>query len=705
MTNTIATSANVTISGTDLAGNSYSGTDSITFTINQADNVPPTVILTDSDADNVVGLGDSITVTATFSEAMLATPTISITAGQATNVAMSASASSAIWTYNWTVSSTVSTEVSVTVSGTDLAGIAYSGTDSLTFRIKVLPDYLPTDGLVAWYPFNGNANDESGNGKDGTVLNGPQLSTDRNGTADSAYNFDWANVTGYGSDWQRINLDHDFNLGGTFSMNVWINPENHYWPNNNAKSAMILGGSSGCVQNGFRFSINTIDGVDGSIGASDGTSGFVGFDTNETVLLNSWQMVTLVVEGGNSAKMYKNGDLIASTTDANFNLSSCLTIGIHHQSNGKWYYFDGKIDDVGIWDRALSQAEVAQLYTSQIDTTSPTVTLTHNTSPTTTVSHGDTVTVTATFSKAMQATPTINITGAQATDVAMSATASSAIWTYNWTVSSTVATEVSVTVSGTDLAGIAYSGMDSLTFSIIVDNDPPTLVALEDSIDDITISPSQQISITASFSEPVTNTQIVIRDSQSTSQYAMIPYIDFDFNEHWRQNSSGVVEEPNNSGAGETYYFGLISGPSYHPQFNDLVFVDYGEGGDALRIFVETSEHVNQLTGMTKVGNLVGRITFTVQLSMNSLIQINTVLNQLGANLASIETQDEFDYLTTIFRSDANLTQSGPYIFSLYKILTVMRTEPAGGWEWKRLDILNGNIVGWSHRLYLVKYR
>jgi len=34
-----------------------------------------------------------------------------------------------------------------------------------------VPDYVPTEGLVAWYPFNGNANDESGNGNDG-VING-----------------------------------------------------------------------------------------------------------------------------------------------------------------------------------------------------------------------------------------------------------------------------------------------------------------------------------------------------------------------------------------------------------------------------------------------------------------------------------------------------------------------------------------------------
>ena len=45
------------------------------------------------------------------------------------------------------------------------------------------------DGLVAYYPFNGDANDESGNGNDGTV-NGATLTLDRNGVADSAFDFD-----------------------------------------------------------------------------------------------------------------------------------------------------------------------------------------------------------------------------------------------------------------------------------------------------------------------------------------------------------------------------------------------------------------------------------------------------------------------------------------------------------------------------------
>jgi hypothetical protein len=54
-----------------------------------------------------------------------------------------------------------------------------------------LPSYLPADGLVGWWPFNGNANDESGNGNDG-VVNGATLSVDRNGNLSSAFNFDGA---------------------------------------------------------------------------------------------------------------------------------------------------------------------------------------------------------------------------------------------------------------------------------------------------------------------------------------------------------------------------------------------------------------------------------------------------------------------------------------------------------------------------------
>jgi hypothetical protein len=54
---------------------------------------------------------------------------------------------------------------------------------------QTLPSYVPNNGLVGWWPFNGNANDESGNGNNGTV-NGATLASDRFGNGNKSYLFD-----------------------------------------------------------------------------------------------------------------------------------------------------------------------------------------------------------------------------------------------------------------------------------------------------------------------------------------------------------------------------------------------------------------------------------------------------------------------------------------------------------------------------------
>ena len=59
--------------------------------------------------------------------------------------------------------------------------------------IAQVPTYVPTSGLVGWWPFNGNANDESGNGNNGTV-NGATLTSDRFGEVNKAYSFDGSNL-------------------------------------------------------------------------------------------------------------------------------------------------------------------------------------------------------------------------------------------------------------------------------------------------------------------------------------------------------------------------------------------------------------------------------------------------------------------------------------------------------------------------------
>ena len=60
---------------------------------------------------------------------------------------------------------------------------------SISCGLSQIPSYVPSNGLVGWWPFTGNANDLSGNGNNGTV-NGATLTSDRFGNTSQAYNFD-----------------------------------------------------------------------------------------------------------------------------------------------------------------------------------------------------------------------------------------------------------------------------------------------------------------------------------------------------------------------------------------------------------------------------------------------------------------------------------------------------------------------------------
>ncbi len=248
---------------------------------------------------------------------------------------------------------------------------------------QALPNYLPTSGLVAWWPFNGNANDESGNGNNGTVYNSPSLTVDRFGNNNSAYNFDWSNVTGYGNSWQKIELP-TIVTSNSYSVNIWMRPTDYCWPNNSIKSAMLIGGSAACsnTSGGLRF------GLAGNSGAISSTIGSLTSDTG-AVNLDVWQMATLVVKP-DSSFIYINSVLVASSAlSQSTTLNSCLSVGLHHQGNGHWYYFNGDIDDLGIWDRALTQVEVSALYTNVA--TSPSCNLLPSNSES--ICHGDSVTL------------------------------------------------------------------------------------------------------------------------------------------------------------------------------------------------------------------------------------------------------------------------------------------------------------------------
>jgi gliding motility-associated-like protein len=226
---------------------------------------------------------------------------------------------------------------------------------------QVIPNYVPTDSLVGWWPFSGNANDISGNGLNGTVYNSPSLVSDRFGNANSAYSFNWTGAS-YGGNWQKIELPTTVTTG-EFTINAWIKPSDYCWPNNSIKSAMIIGGSAQCTNTygDLRFALS---GNDGSLGFRH--NGVNGISDTGLIQLSVWQMATLVVKN-DSVTMYVDGNK-AQSFSHNFSpgFNTCLSVGLHHQGNGHWYYFNGAIDDLGIWNKALSECEIQNLYNSNL---------------------------------------------------------------------------------------------------------------------------------------------------------------------------------------------------------------------------------------------------------------------------------------------------------------------------------------------------
>ena len=78
-----------------------------------------------------------------------------------------------------------------------------------------VPSYVPSNGLVGYWPFSGNANDASSNGNNGTV-NGASLTTDRNGNANSAYSYDGVN------DYIQVPHSSSISITGDITMSAWV---------------------------------------------------------------------------------------------------------------------------------------------------------------------------------------------------------------------------------------------------------------------------------------------------------------------------------------------------------------------------------------------------------------------------------------------------------------------------------------------------
>jgi hypothetical protein len=207
-----------------------------------------------------------------------------------------------------------------------------------------IPNYVPTNGLIGWWPFNGNVNDISGNGFNGMV-DDASFSTDRDGNEKSAYYFDGENNSIYiGSIPKGKFNTHQF------SYSIWVN----------------LKDSKDCQQIiNFNNTINLHKTIyyENSITLSDGYVHSIDVK-DESIKFGKWYNITTTYDL-NIINVYLNGVNIylGSTWDnesINYDVTAFRLGSLDDELN--LWRVNGKIDDLAIFNRVLTQQEVSNLY-------------------------------------------------------------------------------------------------------------------------------------------------------------------------------------------------------------------------------------------------------------------------------------------------------------------------------------------------------
>lgn len=226
-----------------------------------------------------------------------------------------------------------------------------------------IPNYVPQNGLVGWWPFNGNANDESGNGNNG-IVNGPTLTTDRFGNPNAAYLFTVSSSAGWGSAQNRITVANpSIPNTNSFTMSAWVEIDSKPPPFDN-RPHTIMGRWDGNGTAVFRHQIDYTGPISSNL--LSGTTSNSNIHAGGSLQYNNWEHV-LITYDGSVLRQYQNGSLVNSTTlNIQLNTSTTdLTFGELHMANGHWYLFSGKMDEMGYWDRALTNCEIQALYQAQ----------------------------------------------------------------------------------------------------------------------------------------------------------------------------------------------------------------------------------------------------------------------------------------------------------------------------------------------------
>jgi hypothetical protein len=295
----------------------------------------------------------------------------------------------------WTNSALTLDDVQATNAGnfyavvSDLGGAISSAIATLTVSsppvIRSQPqDDFCTNGLVAFYPFNGNQRDESGNGNDGTVVGSDwEYFTDRFGQQNSLF-LNLTSSPAWNSDGTYVQMPRSpsFAFNNDFTLSLWVNLTGGT-PPNYVHNLMSNGPDSACAN--LRI-ISDVAGQEGydllefvcvwSLGTGGGATYFLPSATQ------TWRQI-IVVHSRANLSLYENGSFLSSVGMTTVSNSPTIWLGRHICAGCPTtcpgsYPLVGGIDDVRMYNRALSDQEISRLYereASPFGTTAETIRL------------------------------------------------------------------------------------------------------------------------------------------------------------------------------------------------------------------------------------------------------------------------------------------------------------------------------------------
>jgi hypothetical protein len=240
---------------------------------------------------------------------------------------------------------------SYSVTVTNLYGSATSSNALLTVNSPPSCDPAPS-GLVAWWQAEGNANDSIGT-NNGTLIGGV---TYTNGEVGRAFMFDNVNTT---TSYIKASASPSLNIGtnGGFTIECWVKPD-----------ALVLQGGAPIIE----WDSSSTDGLQFWVGGPSAnikdTSGSAHFINPASNVLNSnnFQHVALTYDkSSGKAFIYYNGGVIASNNFGNITPQTTYPVNIGRRTGqpiGNGSNYGGLMDELSLYNRALTAAEIQAIY-------------------------------------------------------------------------------------------------------------------------------------------------------------------------------------------------------------------------------------------------------------------------------------------------------------------------------------------------------